>query len=75
MYCQSNTATEARASRVEITPGEVDWKEPSARVHRAVNVGKQPYEQSRFSCSTAPMLWRSRMSSPTQITQSEENQN
>jgi quercetin dioxygenase-like cupin family protein len=31
--------------RVEITPGQVDWEEPSARVHRAVNVGKQPYEQ------------------------------
>jgi len=31
--------------RVEITPGQVDWEEPSARVHRAVNVGKHPYEQ------------------------------
>jgi quercetin dioxygenase-like cupin family protein len=31
--------------RVEITPGQVDWEEPSARVHRAVNVGMQPYEQ------------------------------
>ena len=30
---------------VEITPGQVDWEEPSARVHRAVNVGKQMYEQ------------------------------
>jgi quercetin dioxygenase-like cupin family protein len=30
---------------VEITPGQVDWEEPSARVHRAVNVGKQLYEQ------------------------------
>jgi quercetin dioxygenase-like cupin family protein len=30
---------------VEITAGQVDWEEPSARVHRAVNVGKQPYEQ------------------------------
>ena len=30
---------------VEITPGEVEWEEPSARVHRAVNVGKQPYQQ------------------------------
>jgi hypothetical protein len=33
------------SQRVEITPGQVDWEEPSARVHRAVNVGKQPYEQ------------------------------
>jgi quercetin dioxygenase-like cupin family protein len=31
--------------RVEITPGQVDWEEPSARVHRAVSVGNQPYEQ------------------------------
>jgi len=33
------------SQRVEITPGQVDWEEPSARVHRAVNVGKQAYEQ------------------------------
>jgi hypothetical protein len=31
--------------RVEVTPGQVDWEKPSARVHRAVNVGTQPYEQ------------------------------
>jgi quercetin dioxygenase-like cupin family protein len=31
--------------RVEVTPGQVEWEEPSARVHRAVNVGKQSYEQ------------------------------
>jgi quercetin dioxygenase-like cupin family protein len=31
--------------RIEITPGEVEWEEPTTRVHRAVNVGKQPYEQ------------------------------
>ena len=30
---------------VEVTPGQVEWEEPSARVHRAVNVGRQPYEQ------------------------------
>ena len=34
-----------RALRVEVTPGQVDWEETSTRVHRAVNVGKQPYEQ------------------------------
>lgn len=28
-----------------VTPGEVDWSEPSTRVHRAVNVGKQPFEE------------------------------
>jgi quercetin dioxygenase-like cupin family protein len=33
------------SQRVEITPGHVEWEEPSARVHRAVNVGTQPYEQ------------------------------
>jgi len=33
------------SQRGEITPGQVDWEEPSARVHRAVNVGKKPYEQ------------------------------
>jgi quercetin dioxygenase-like cupin family protein len=31
--------------RVEVMHGQVEWEEPSARVHRAVNVGKQPYEQ------------------------------
>jgi len=31
--------------RIDITPGVVEWEEPSARVHRAVNVGKQFYEQ------------------------------
>jgi quercetin dioxygenase-like cupin family protein len=31
--------------RVEITPGQVDWEEPNARIHRAVNVGRQTYEQ------------------------------
>jgi quercetin dioxygenase-like cupin family protein len=33
------------SQRVEVRPGQVEWEEPSARVHRAVNVGKQPYEQ------------------------------
>ena len=33
------------SQRVEITPGMVGWEEPCARVHRAVNVGKHPYEQ------------------------------
>jgi quercetin dioxygenase-like cupin family protein len=31
--------------RVEVTPGQVDWEEPTERVHRAVNVGKHTYEQ------------------------------
>jgi quercetin dioxygenase-like cupin family protein len=33
------------SQRVEITPGQVEWGEPSTRLHRAVNVGKQTYEQ------------------------------
>jgi quercetin dioxygenase-like cupin family protein len=33
------------SQHVEITPGQVEWEQPGARVHRAVNVGKQPYEQ------------------------------
>ena len=28
----------------EISVGEVDWSEPSDRVHRAVNVGKESFE-------------------------------
>lgn len=28
-----------------VTVGEVDWVEPSERVHRAVNVGKDPFEE------------------------------
>jgi len=31
--------------RVEIAPGEVEWEQPNARVHRAVNVGELTYEQ------------------------------
>ncbi len=29
----------------KVTVGEVDWSEPSDRVHRAVNVGKKPFEE------------------------------
>jgi quercetin dioxygenase-like cupin family protein len=28
----------------KLTPGQVDWVEPSDRVHRAVNDGEQPLE-------------------------------
>ena len=28
-----------------VTPGEVDWSEPSDRIHRAVNVGKETFEE------------------------------
>lgn len=35
----------AESQRVEVRAGQVDWEGPTARVHRAVNVGRQPYEQ------------------------------
>ena len=31
--------------RLTVTPGQVDWDEPTERVHRAVNVGAAPYEE------------------------------
>jgi hypothetical protein len=30
--------------RIEATPGQVQWEEPTERLHRVVNVGEQPYE-------------------------------
>ncbi len=33
------------SERIEITPEQVDWDEPTERVHRGVNVGTQPYEE------------------------------
>jgi quercetin dioxygenase-like cupin family protein len=34
-----------KGHRFEVAPGQADWDEPSDRVHRAVNVGEQPYEE------------------------------
>ena len=31
--------------RVEITSGQTDWDDPSDRVHRAFNTGRQGYEE------------------------------
>jgi quercetin dioxygenase-like cupin family protein len=31
--------------RVRVTPGQVDWDEPSDRIHRAVNIADVPYEE------------------------------
>ena len=31
--------------RVTVAAGQVDWDMPSARIHRAVNVGAEPYEE------------------------------
>jgi quercetin dioxygenase-like cupin family protein len=33
------------SQRFTLRPGQVDWDEPTARIHRAVNVGAQPYEE------------------------------
>lgn len=29
----------------QVTPGEVDWVEPSDRIHRAVNIGEEVFEE------------------------------
>lgn len=31
--------------RLSLRPGQVDWDEPTDRVHRSVNVGREPYEE------------------------------
>lgn len=31
--------------RFEVRPGQVDWDEPTDRIHRGINVGEQPYEE------------------------------
>jgi hypothetical protein len=31
--------------RFAVTLGQVDWDEPTDRLHRGVNVGEQPYEE------------------------------
>lgn len=28
-----------------VTPGQVDWDEPTDRIHRGVNLGEEPYEE------------------------------
>ncbi len=33
------------SNRFGVTPGQVDWDEPTDRIHRGVNVGEQPYEE------------------------------
>ena len=35
----------AQAQVWKTTPGEVDWSEPSDRVHRAINLGKEVFEE------------------------------
>jgi len=36
---------EGVAKRVQVNAGQVDWDEPTDRIHRAVNVGGQLYEE------------------------------
>jgi quercetin dioxygenase-like cupin family protein len=31
--------------RFDVAPGQVDWDEPTDRVHRGVNVGEEAYEE------------------------------
>jgi quercetin dioxygenase-like cupin family protein len=33
------------SERIALAAGQVDWDKPTARVHRAVNVGEEPYEE------------------------------
>ncbi len=33
------------SAHVAVAPGQVDWDEPTHRVHRAVNIGRVPYEE------------------------------
>ena len=28
-----------------LTPGQTDWDEPTERMHRGVNIGREPYEE------------------------------
>ena len=32
-------------AEIRVSPGQVDWDEPSQRVHRAVNISEVPYEE------------------------------
>src|SRR4051794_17720516 len=35
---------ESPKQQIRVTPGQVDWHEPSDRAHRAINVGHAAYE-------------------------------
>jgi quercetin dioxygenase-like cupin family protein len=34
-----------QSQRVAVQAGQVDWDEPTERIHRGVNVGAEPYEE------------------------------
>jgi hypothetical protein len=40
--------------RLELSPGQADWDEPCQRLHRAVNVGSQVYEEVTTFLLDAP---------------------
>jgi oxalate decarboxylase/phosphoglucose isomerase-like protein (cupin superfamily) len=33
------------SERLEVSPGETGWDEPTDRIHRGINVGDEPYEE------------------------------
>jgi len=35
----------SKSQHFPVTPGQVDWDEPTDRIHRGVNVGDVPYEE------------------------------
>jgi quercetin dioxygenase-like cupin family protein len=35
----------SESQRIAVRPGQVDWEEPTDRIHRGVNVGDVPYEE------------------------------
>jgi hypothetical protein len=35
----------AASQHIRLSPVQVDWDEPTDRIHRAVNVGERPYEE------------------------------
>lgn len=35
----------SKSQRFTVTPGQVDWDEPTDHIHRGVNVGDVPYEE------------------------------
>jgi quercetin dioxygenase-like cupin family protein len=35
----------SESEHVQVAPGQVDWDEPTERLHRGINAGEQPYEE------------------------------
>ena len=34
-----------QSQRMDVAPGQVEWEQPTDRIHRAVNVARESYEQ------------------------------